>query len=62
MEAAYEKQFRAKPGKLDLNAITRKLEALTPLPIPRHWSNIADSVSRVCNKGTIPNNNKPTLA
>jgi hypothetical protein len=51
MEVAYEKQFRAKPGKLDLNAIPRKLEALTPQPIPRHWLNIADSVRNI---GNVP--------
>lgn len=51
MEAAYEKQFGAKPGKLDLNAVIRRFEALTSQPIPRHWLNIADSVRNI---GNVP--------
>ena len=51
MEIAYERQFRAKPGKLDLNAIIRRFESLTPQPIPRHWLNIADSVRNI---GNVP--------
>ena len=51
MEVAYEKQFGAKPAKRDLNAIIRRFEALTSLPIPRHWLNIADSVRTI---GNVP--------
>jgi uncharacterized protein DUF4145 len=51
MEVAYEKQFGVKPGKLDLNAIIRKFEVVAPLPIPRHWLNIADSVRNI---GNVP--------
>jgi HEPN domain-containing protein len=51
MELAYEKQFGLKAGRLDLNAITRRFEALTPPPIPRHWLNIADAVRNV---GNVP--------
>jgi HEPN domain-containing protein len=51
MEVAYEKQFGAKPRKLDLNAIIRGFEALTSPPIPRHWLNIADSVRNI---GNVP--------
>jgi HEPN domain-containing protein len=51
MEVAYEKQFGAKPGRLDLNAIIRRFEALTSQPIPRHWLNIADSVRNI---GNVP--------
>jgi hypothetical protein len=47
MEVAYEKQFGVQPGKLDLNAIIRRFEAITP--IPRHWLNIADSVRNIGN-------------
>jgi len=51
MEVAYEKQFGVKPGRLDLNAIIRRFEALTPQLIPRHWLNIADSVRNI---GNVP--------
>ena len=51
MELAYEKQFGAKPGKLNLNRIIRRFEALTSQPIPRHWLNIADSVRNI---GNVP--------
>jgi hypothetical protein len=51
MELAYEKQFGVKPGKLDLNGITRRFEALIPGPIPRHWLNIADSIRNI---GNVP--------
>jgi len=58
MEVAYEKQFGAKPGGLDLNAVTRRFEALTPLPIPRHWLNIADSVRNI---GNVPGAHPRTI-
>ncbi len=52
MEAAYEKFFGAKPGKgLDLNGIIRSFEKPSPLPIPRHWLNIADAVRNI---GNVP--------
>jgi HEPN domain-containing protein len=51
MEVAYEKQFGTQPGKLNLNAITRKFEALRPQPIPQHLLNIADSVRNI---GNVP--------
>jgi HEPN domain-containing protein len=58
MELAYEKQFGTKPGRLDLNTITRRFEALTPLPIPRHWLNIADSVRNI---GNVPGAHPRTI-
>jgi hypothetical protein len=52
MDVAYHRFFGAKPAKsLDLNAIVRKFEALNPLPIPKHWLNIADAVRNI---GNVP--------
>jgi hypothetical protein len=52
MEVAHEKFFGVKPGKgLDLNGIIRSFEKLSPLPIPRHWLNIADAVRNI---GNVP--------
>ena len=52
MEVAYEKFFGVKLGKgLDLNGIIRNFEKLSPLPIPRHWLNIADAVRNI---GNVP--------
>ena len=52
MEVAYEKFLGVKQGKgLDLYGIIRSFEKLSPLPIRRHWLNIADAVRNI---GNVP--------
>jgi len=51
MRFAYKRRFGKEPMSLDLNAILRAFESLSPPFIPKYWINVLDSIRNI---GNVP--------